>query len=145
MYCSDCGVEMDESVSFCPDCGSEVGVKSSEPRQEQKERAPCQKCDEMISVDAMKCPQCGFEPSASGILGSIFAIISFLWAGFGVLMYIAIIATLATGNNTVGGTIGLLLITTGFIVAPVTYLYLIASEGERKPTEPLEIFGKEVG
>ena len=32
--------------------------------------APCEKCKSEISIDATKCPECGYEPSAVGIDGA---------------------------------------------------------------------------
>jgi len=84
-YCSDCGDEHDPGDSFCAECGADLDGPAkteleSEPEPEvdadteastAKETGTCEKCDSEISLEADKYPNCGYEPAAHGILGSI--------------------------------------------------------------------------
>lgn len=146
-HCSECGSELTDNPSFCPDCGSEM--RSVAPQEKEKNKpkgttAPCQKCDSPISTKADRCPQCGFEPGSEGILHGIFTLISFLWLGIGIIFYIGAFGALFTGNYSIGGFLGGLLLITLFSALPFTYLYVIFTTADRGPTEPLEIFGQKI-
>jgi RNA polymerase subunit RPABC4/transcription elongation factor Spt4 len=142
MYCSECGTQLDDGASFCPECGFEIGSKP-EAETSPKETAPCQKCDEEISTEAMKCPNCGWEPTSSGILGSLLALICIPWLGIGLLLYVGAFGALITGGYSIGPFFGGLLLITAFVSFPGAYLYAEYKNRERKPTEPVEIFGQE--
>jgi len=146
-HCSECGIEITGDPSFCPDCGNEVRSVASQPKENHEPEgttAPCQKCDSHISTNADRCPQCGFEPGSEGILGTIFSLISLLWAGIGVIFYLGAFAALFLGNYSIGGFLFALLLITVFSAAPITYLFLSIKTADRGPTEPVEIFGKQI-
>ena len=46
----------------------------------------CGKCASEISVEADRCPECGYEPSDSGIISSILFFAAFLVFGFSAFM-----------------------------------------------------------
>lgn len=58
------------------------------------ETGRCNKCDSEISVNAERCPECGYEPGAGSTLGTILGSIGILIGGpivaFGVLMLVII-------------------------------------------------------
>lgn len=154
-YCESCGTELGEGATFCSSCGEEVNrepdAPHSEPKpdsepepEESRETAPCQKCDSKISTNADKCPQCGFEPASNGILGSLLALICIPWMGIGLLFYLGAIAALVTGGYSIGGFIAGMLLITVFVAFPASYLFALFSNAERKPTEPVELFGREL-
>lgn len=108
-YCSNCGADYDATASFCSECGADLGGQSeakseSEPEVEAdtdpsttKETGNCEKCDSEISVKADKCPQCGYEPSSSGILGGLLSGLSamafILLGGLTLIVWVVAIAT----------------------------------------------------
>ena len=154
-YCESCGAELGESADFCSSCGEEINreheVSHSEPKPDSapepegsRETAPCQKCDSIISINSDKCPQCGFEPASSGILGTLLEIICVLWLGIGLLFYLAAIGALVIGGYSIGGFIAGMLLITVFVAFPASYLFALFSNAERKPTEPAELFGREL-
>lgn len=87
MYCSHCGKQIDDGVSFCPECGAKVGAPAEQPQQDAP-RVYCKNCGREISPDAALCPYCGakVEPqnkkpiNALGIAGFVLSILS-LWGG----------------------------------------------------------------
>ena len=87
MYCSHCGKQIDDGVSFCPECGAKVGAPAEQPKQDAP-RVYCKNCGKEVSPDAALCPNCGakIEPqnkkpvNALGIAGFVLSIIS-LWGG----------------------------------------------------------------
>lgn len=147
-YCSNCGAEHDSGDSFCAECGTdldrpgEAELKSkAEPNTESepttstvKETGPCEKCDSEISVEAHKCPQCGYEPAAHGILGSIgiglSAGASILLGGLILIIWIVVI------GSSLSITDGL--IATGFfgfiLLLPLGILYATIQKEMKTPT-----------
>jgi RNA polymerase subunit RPABC4/transcription elongation factor Spt4 len=106
-YCSNCGAEHDSDDSFCAECGKDLDGPAedeleSEPEPEPevsttKETGICEKCDSEISLEADKCPQCGYEPASSGILGGLLTWISMMVFGlFGLLTLIVWIVAFGT-------------------------------------------------
>ena len=87
MYCSHCGKQIDDGVSFCPECGAKVGAPTEQPKQDAP-RVYCKNCGREVSPDAALCPNCGakIEPqnkkpiNALGIAGFVLSLIS-LWGG----------------------------------------------------------------
>lgn len=87
MYCSHCGKQIDDGVSFCPECGAKVGAPAEQPKNDTP-RVYCKNCGREVSPDAALCPNCGarIEPqnkkpvNALGIAGFVLSIIS-LWGG----------------------------------------------------------------
>lgn len=144
MYCGECGSEIDSENKFCPECGAAVDDASPAEESGDGETAACRKCDEQISVDADRCPECGFEPGGSGILSSLFSLLCVPWLGAGVLLYIgAVYAVVTSGYSVVNFIIALILISI-FTVIPAANLYAQYANAERKPTEPLMMFGQEI-
>lgn len=110
-YCSDCGAEHNPGDSFCAECGADLDSPAeteleSEPEPEveadtepstPKETGICEKCDSEISVKADKCPQCGYEPASSGILGGLLSGLSamafILLAGLVLIVWVVAIGT----------------------------------------------------
>lgn len=139
-YCSNCGAEHDIGDSFCAECGQdltasaefEAEVESEEPAI--KKMGICEKCDSEISVEADKCPQCGYEPAAHGILGSIgiglSAGASILLGGLILIIWIVVI------GSSLSITDGL--IATGFfgfiLLFPLGILYATIQKEMKTPT-----------
>lgn len=108
-FCSNCGAEHEPDDLFCAGCGTELngsaGADSeSAPETEleteasiAKETGTCEKCDSKISLEADKCPQCGYEPASSGILGGILTWISMmvfiLFGGLTLIVWVVAIGT----------------------------------------------------
>jgi RNA polymerase subunit RPABC4/transcription elongation factor Spt4 len=110
-YCSNCGTEYDPGESFCAECGDDLdGPAETEPELEPepeveadteapttKETGTCVKCDSEISVEADKCPQCGYEPASSGILGGLLSGLSamafILLGGLVLIVWVVVIGT----------------------------------------------------
>ncbi|MFC6863848.1 zinc ribbon domain-containing protein [Halomicroarcula sp. GCM10025817] len=139
-YCSNCGAEHDPSDSFCPSCGDDLDGPTEPERQTEsesptaKETGTCVKCDSEISVEADKCPNCGYEPAAHGILGSIGVGLS---AGASILLggLILIIWVVAIGTDF--GIQGALTLTAffGFILLfPLGILYATIQKEMKTPT-----------
>lgn len=109
-YCSNCGTEHDVGDSFCAECGADLTLAEPEVEQEPepepeaqsttptaKETGTCEKCDSQISINADKCPQCGYEPSSGGILGGILTWISVMVVGlFGTLTVVVWLVAIGT-------------------------------------------------
>ena len=58
MYCSHCGKQIDDGVSFCPECGAKVGAPADQPKQDAP-RVYCKNCGREVSPDVALCPNCG--------------------------------------------------------------------------------------
>ena len=147
-YCSDCGAEHDPGDSFCVECGADLdglAETNQEPESESeveadteastaKETGTCVKCDSEISVEADKCPHCGYEPAAHGILSSIGVGLS---AGASIILggLILIIWVVVIGSS-LSITDGL--IATGFfgfiLLFPLGVLYLTIQKEMKTPT-----------
>ncbi|GGN26158.1 zinc ribbon domain-containing protein [Halarchaeum nitratireducens] len=145
-YCSNCGTEHELNDSFCAECGADLtGPDEAESEPEPggeleteestaKETGPCEKCDSKISVEADKCPQCGYEPAAHGILGSIgiglAAGASILLGGLILIIWIVVI------GSSLSITDGL--IATGFfgfiLLLPLGILYATIQKEMKTPT-----------
>lgn len=96
-YCSNCGTEHETGDSFCVECGQDLtgsteleteGETESEVQTTER-TGICEKCDSEISLEADKCPQCGYEPASSGILGGILTWISMMV--FGLFAFLTLI------------------------------------------------------
>ena len=87
MYCRNCGKQIDDGVSFCPECGAKVGAPA-EQTQNDTPRVYCKNCGREVAANATLCPNCGakIEPqnkkpiNALGIAGFVLSLIS-LWGG----------------------------------------------------------------
>ncbi len=56
--CGSCGSAVDASMSFCPDCGSELGADDDGDETEEREIAACPDCGTSIDGESY-CPDCG--------------------------------------------------------------------------------------
>jgi RNA polymerase subunit RPABC4/transcription elongation factor Spt4 len=136
-YCPSCGNEVGDNDSFCPNCGSEISPNPTETTP-SSETAACEKCDSQIPVKADRCPECGHEPGATGILGGLLATLSTVAvigiAGLIVIIWIVAIATSLSLTNALYTTIFFLIV--GLIPGVIVYMALIAElkrpTGERK-------------
>jgi hypothetical protein len=128
-YCTECGTEVSGVGSYCPERGAKLEEQAESGEQpepqdsEPKETAPCQKCDTDISVEADRCPNCGYEPGSGGILSSIFAIICIPWVGAGILFFITLFYAAFTGAYTLGNFLIALVLIPAFFAFPAVYLY----------------------
>jgi len=55
LKCNNCGTEIGDGMKFCPNCGAEIVVSST--------NKICQKCGEVIEDGMMFCPNCGTRTS----------------------------------------------------------------------------------
>lgn len=150
MYCSECGTEVTQDASFCPECGSAIEQSSETQHSPQSatiegETGTCEKCDSIISVEADRCPECGYEPASSGIISGLFSIVCLIWAGIGLILFLAAFAVLFSGGYSIVNFILALGLITLFSGIPVGYLYGMYKKAQIGPTETVEIFGSEVG
>jgi DNA-directed RNA polymerase subunit RPC12/RpoP len=122
-------------VSFCPECGAEVaGSSTKEESTESVETAACEKCDSQISLKADRCPQCGHEPGAHGIIATILMFSSLAWVGLMVLIillsWVAVITPDFAITDALTVTVGLFV----FSLPGVVVLYLISLAERKGPT-----------
>lgn len=54
MFCRNCGKEVDNSATVCPNCGAQLGAAEA-----PKDTIFCSSCGKPISKDALMCPFCG--------------------------------------------------------------------------------------
>lgn len=160
-YCSNCGAEHDPGDSFCAECGADLDGPSeaeSEPEPETelesgkstpKATGICEKCDSEISLEAEKCPQCGYEPASHGIIGSIGVTLS-LMASILIGGLILIIWVVAIGTGfTITNALMLTAFFGFFLLFPVGILFaamkkeLKTPTGEQEKSLREEIFGDE--
>ena len=99
----------------------------------------CTKCDSEISVEADRCPECGYEPSSGGVLNGILTFISLPWLGIGALFYVVAIWVLFTGGYTILNFIFAMLLITAFNTVPAFILYVSYRQSTMSPTDP-EVF-----
>lgn len=57
-FCSNCGLQLENSSLFCSKCGSEVGVIANSKSNHINTHCPC--CGRLLSAVAVTCP-CGYE------------------------------------------------------------------------------------
>jgi RNA polymerase subunit RPABC4/transcription elongation factor Spt4 len=84
-YCGNCGAELSD-VNYCPECGANVGNRVDSKQESDTNKADtgnCEKCDSEISLEAERCPNCGYEPASHGW---IISIISALFFGLAVFL-----------------------------------------------------------
>ena len=106
-YCTNCRTEHDPGDSFCANCGANLDGEAEEelewePDPEREVTATiqtgtCEKCDSEISLEANKCPQCGYEPASQGLIVSIGEALStgalILLGGFILIIWVTAILT----------------------------------------------------
>ena len=94
----------------------------------------CEKCDSEISVEADRCPECGYEPASHGWIGSIGVGLSagatILLGGLMLIIWVVAIATSFTISNAL-----ILTAFFGFItLIPLAILYMALKKEMRTPT-----------
>ena len=57
--CSRCGVEIDDSLELCPNCGNDLTKVEEKPPAKPVENNVCSKCGLELSEDSDFCPNCG--------------------------------------------------------------------------------------
>lgn len=136
-YCSECGTEV-KDMNFCPDCGADVSDEPDSMHNEattntNSDTAPCEKCNSQISTDALKCPQCGYEPSSSyltGILGYLASLVLMFSVLILVITPILVVDGFPISDATiVFGFFGVLAVISGAIV------WAWKNQDNRKPTD----------
>lgn len=96
--------------------------------------AKCEKCASEISVEADRCPECGYEPSKSGLIFSILVGISvassILFGGLILILWLVVIAgTLSITDALIGtGFFGLILLFS------ISIAYIGLKKGTKTPT-----------
>ncbi|WP_141212212.1 hypothetical protein [Halorubrum ezzemoulense] len=110
------------------------------------ETGTCEKCASEISLEADRCPECGHEPSSSGILAgllSMLATIGFiLLAGFILIIWVVAIGTSFEITSAIYLTVFvlfLLLFPAGVLVAKMNQELKTPTGGKKDWRE--EIFG----
>ena len=137
MYCSECGSENSDGAKFCQECGESLSANKSRDKEELDESnntGQCQKCDSIISLNADKCPNCGYEPASHGIIGSIGVGLS---AGASILIggLILIIWVVAIGTSfSISDAITLSAFFGFILLFPLGILYLAWKKGKKTPT-----------
>lgn len=98
------------------------------------ETAACEKCDSQISVNADRCPQCGHEPGANGIIATILILLGLGNVGLMGLIFVVIWIVAATGGlsltDTLSTSVGVLVLSLPGLVI----LYLAALSERKTPT-----------
>jgi hypothetical protein len=98
------------------------------------ETGKCEKCASEISVEAERCPECGYEPASHGWISSILVTLSIgaslLLGGLIVIIWlVAFAGTLSITNA---------LIATAFfgavLIPPLIVIYLAIKKEEKSPT-----------
>lgn len=110
------------------------------PAQEQA-TGQCGKCDSSISIDADRCPECGYEPSSIGILRTLFGLIAFGVFMFCLLLLVIIPVLMLDTLAASSGVIGLLFFGGGAAISGF-FLYGLYRRSERTPVDDqVKIFG----
>lgn len=91
----------------------------------------CEKCDSQISTNANRCPQCGFEPGAHGILTTL--IIMLALGGISLLLLLILFTWIAVALSSISimNGLGLTAVFSVLTLPAVVVLYL-TTLGERK-------------
>jgi len=156
-YCSNCGTEYDLGDSFCAECGKDLDESievEPEPEPEHdteaetptppKETGTCEKCDSEISLEADKCPECGYEPASQGIIGSLLLTLSvgasILLAGLILIIWIVAIA----GSFSITGAVTLTAFFGVILLIPLGIIYLGMKKEMNTPTGEKKSLKEEV-
>ena len=136
-HCSECGTEL-KGINFCPDCGADVSddpdlIQNETTANTNSDITPCEQCNSQISTDAMKCPECRYEP-ASGIGAAIVGILALSVMLLSVLMLVTTPILVTDSFPISDGAIvfvlfGILAIISGYTV------WAWHNQDQRKPTD----------
>jgi len=94
----------------------------------------CQKCQSNISIDADKCPDCGYEPSSPGIINTILGLIAFGVFGFCLLLVVIMPILMFDSLALSSGLVGLAFFGAGAAVSGF-YLYALLLRTQRTPVD----------
>lgn len=130
--CAECGAKIDDTVSFCPECGHEV-TQTETKASATGETAPCQKCDSTISIEADRCRHCGFEPSVGIIGGILMWVIGGIGTVFALIAIISIV--LVFGDLALTSGVLAFVITGGIAAVCFGLIYVGIRNQLRGPTE----------
>ena len=92
MYCRNCGKQIDDQATVCPECGAQTGTAQARPAPSAS-HTYCKNCGKEVDPKAVVCPYCGAQivtekkpVNGLGIAGFIVSIVS-LWSGafFGIV------------------------------------------------------------
>ena len=72
-FCQNCGMKLDESAKFCPECGNPVGQKNMSKRQQEfgGKIIKCPNCGETLSSFTSVCSACGYELRGADAAGTV--------------------------------------------------------------------------
>lgn len=120
---------MSEVVAEQPTDGSETGT--------------CGKCNSIISVDADRCPECGYEPSSMGIIRGLLGLGAFGVFMFCILLVVIMPILMFDSLALTSGILGLLFFGGGAAVSGF-FLYGLYLRSQRTPVDDdVQIFGGE--
>ena len=135
-YCNECKTTRPDA-KYCPECGSELETPPSREGSETKtakETGSCEKCDSQISLEADRCPECGYEPANHGAILSIIAVLSVgvavLLVGLILLVWVVAIAT----NFPLSDALFLTGFLALFILPSAIIGYLLSNKERQTPT-----------
>jgi DNA-directed RNA polymerase subunit RPC12/RpoP len=135
-FCKDCGAEFDDA-NYCPECGTEVKEQTESTQIDDTvdgNTGSCEQCGSQIRVEAIRCPECGYEPGSSGIIGSTLVFLSFSWVLLMALILLIAWLLVPFGElaltDGLYGTVGLLL----FASPGIVVLYLKGLAERKTPT-----------
>ncbi|WP_295618759.1 zinc ribbon domain-containing protein [uncultured Methanobrevibacter sp.] len=56
--CNKCGLEFDDDIEICPNCGNEINDKETQELINEDSKR-CPSCGSIIGMDEFICPSCG--------------------------------------------------------------------------------------
>lgn len=101
----------------------------------------CGKCDSLISVDADRCPECGYEPSSMGIVQGLLGLGAFGAFMFCMLLVVIMPILMFDSLALTSGIIGLVFFGSGAAISGF-FLYGLYIRSQRTPVDDdVQIFG----
>lgn len=72
-WCSNCGKKLQNDMSFCPFCGTQIEIKKGESSREKFKGQvhKCPSCGEILGPFVVKCPSCGYEVRDCDVVNSV--------------------------------------------------------------------------
>ncbi len=72
-FCQKCGLKLDDSAKFCPECGNPVGQKNMSKRQQEfgGKIIKCPNCGETLNSFTSVCSACGYELRGADAAGTV--------------------------------------------------------------------------